>query len=49
MFPKNWDITRVKEEIALVYDKMNNYGIFNQIKNRSPSFKALGSTGGFEF
>jgi hypothetical protein len=49
MFPKNWNIDRVKQEIALVYDEMINSGKFEQIKNyRNPQFKALDSTGKFE-
>ncbi|MBK7504552.1 MAG: hypothetical protein IPI52_05540 [Bacteroidetes bacterium] len=48
-FPKNWNIDRVKQEIALVYDEMINSGKFEQIKNyRNPQFKALDSTGKFE-
>jgi hypothetical protein len=27
-FPKNWDITRVKEEVALVYEQMIKSGKF---------------------
>ena len=49
MFPENWNIERVKEEIALVYDKMIDSGVFEQIKNhRTPSFKSLDSNGIFE-
>lgn len=48
MFPKNWNIERVKQEIALVYDEMINSGKFEALKVRkSPSYKALDSTGSF--
>ncbi|WDT67887.1 hypothetical protein [Cloacibacterium sp. TD35] len=47
MFPKNWNITRVKEEIALVYDEMIKSGkTFNpQSINRKFDFPC--STGHF--
>ncbi|MDR6969180.1 hypothetical protein J2X31_003207 [Flavobacterium arsenatis] len=49
MFPINWNIQRVKEEIALVYENMIKSGTFEQIKNhKSPSFKTLDSTEEFE-
>jgi len=49
MFPKNWDIKRVKEEIALVYDEMIKSGMFNVLKVRkSPSFRTLDSSGKFK-
>ncbi len=48
MFPKNWEIQRVKEEIALVYEQMMKSGRFDELKNiKSPSFKALDTTGRF--
>lgn len=49
MFPKNWNIQKVKEEIALIYEEMMNSGVFEQIKNRStPSFTSLDSKGDFK-
>lgn len=49
MFPINWDIKRVKEEIALVYDAMLESGIFESVKmHRSPQFRAFDSSGKFK-
>ncbi len=49
MFPTNWDITRVKQEIALVYEKMIQSSKFDEIKNmKSPKYKNLDSNNKFE-
>jgi len=49
IFPINWDIKRVKEEIALVYDTMLKSGIFESVKmHRSPQFRAFDSSGKFK-
>lgn len=49
MFPKNWDIKRVKEEIALVYDTLISSGRFDELKiRRSPSFKSPNSNNSFD-
>ena len=38
MFPKNWNEQRVKEEIALVYDKMIKAGKEYHPKNKNRDF-----------
>lgn len=38
MFPKNWDITRVKQEIALVYEEMIKSGFELKYSNNKWSF-----------
>lgn len=49
MFPKNWDITRVKQEIALAYEDMMQKGKFNKIKNfKSPKYLGISSNGRFK-
>jgi len=45
-FPKNWDIKRVKEEIALVYEEMLKSGKLFPYDNNK--FFHLDSTGRFE-
>lgn len=48
MFPKNWDIALVKDEIALVYDKMIKSGKFEKLKNmKTPSYIDKNSSGSF--
>lgn len=44
-FPKNWDIKRVKEEIALVYDEMLKSG--KSFPNKNNKFKFMDSTNSF--
>jgi hypothetical protein len=46
MFPKNWDITRVKQEIALVYEQMVKEGV--ELKFTNNKYKKRCSTGTFE-
>lgn len=49
MFPKNWDIKRVKEEIAMVYDAMIKSGRYNELKVRkSPQFVGYDSSSRFK-
>ncbi len=45
MFPINWNITRVKQEIALVYDEMMKYK--SQLKNGISDFSFPSSNGTF--
>lgn len=48
MFPKNWNIQKVKEEIALLYEEMMNSGKFNELViKKTPHYKALDSRGNF--
>ncbi len=46
MFPKNWNIQRVKEEIAFVYEEMIKDGFELQFKNNK--YKAFNSNHNFE-
>lgn len=46
MFPKNWDIERVKQEIALVYDKMIQEGF--KLKWENNKYTAPDSNENFE-
>lgn len=47
MFPKNWDIQRVKEEVALVYEEMTNSEKIFHPQSLNRKFDALNSTGTF--
>lgn len=47
LFPKNWDIQRVKEEIALVYNEMIKSGKEYNLQSTNRKFDGPSSTGGF--
>ncbi|WP_452598014.1 EndoU domain-containing protein [Pontimicrobium sp. MEBiC01747] len=47
-FPKNWDIIRVKEEIALAYDKMKASGITYNPRSTNRKYDTINSEGTFE-
>ena len=48
MFPKNWDITRVKEEIAFVYEEMIKSGRRYHPKNTNRDFISWNSNKTFK-
>jgi len=47
-FPKNWDIKRVKEEIALVYEEMIRSGKTYHSRSTNRKFDYMNSEGTFE-
>lgn len=48
MFPKNWNITRVKEEISLIYSKKVKLGDETNLLFENNKFHDRASSGNFE-
>lgn len=49
MFPKNWNITRVKEEVSLVFEQMIKSGKFDELRKlKNTKFREFDSSGRFK-